>query len=114
MLDEEVHRSLITDLIEEQRSFCKEENQELGNLVRGGKEQHVAEQLKSVAINELSSKSDESYLNSSRNGSSDNGGNEGGNRGFKAKNCRHCSCNWTAHLKKVEYYMASKEIIYAT
>ena len=38
-------------LIEEQRSFCKEENQELGNLVRGGKEQDVAEQLKSVAIN---------------------------------------------------------------
>ena len=100
-----VHRSLITDLIEEQRSFCKEENQELGNLVRGGKEQDVAEQLKSVAINlswpqpynEFSSKSDESYLNSPRNGSRDNGGNERGNRGFEAKNCRHCSCNWTTH-----------------
>ena len=32
-------------LMEEKRSFCKENDEQLGNLVRCGKQQHVAQQL---------------------------------------------------------------------
>ena len=32
-------------LMEERRSFCKEDDEQLGDLVRGGKEQHVAQKL---------------------------------------------------------------------